>query len=69
MHVGGKRTLIILPDLDYGVSAAGGVISPGATLIFDLDLLGVKWLPLARRASKGRRPRQRPLDRYLHSPD
>ncbi len=42
MRVGGTRTLTIPPDLGYGRRGAAGVIPPDATLIFDVQLLGVR---------------------------
>jgi peptidylprolyl isomerase len=42
MRVGGRRRLTIPPSLAYGSSGAGGVIAPNETLIFVVDLLGVR---------------------------
>jgi len=42
MRVGGRRRLTIPAAMAYGDSGAGGVIPPGATLIFDVDLAGIE---------------------------
>jgi len=42
MRVGGRRTLTIPPEMGYGKRGAGGVIAPGETLVFVVDLLDVR---------------------------
>jgi FKBP-type peptidyl-prolyl cis-trans isomerase FkpA len=42
MQIGGKRRLVIPAELAYGDRGAGDVIPPGATLVFDVDLVGIE---------------------------
>ena len=56
MKIGGKRTLLIPPELGYGARGAGGVIPPNATLLFEVQLLELKPRQDYRAVRRGDRP-------------
>lgn len=54
MRVGGRRQLVIPPELGYGAEGSGGTIPPDATLVFEVELMGVQGpaRPLADSAAR-----------------